>query len=132
MRVNHEYVRSVRHDSWRSAGRGQEDHQDHKAQRQSGLPPLELTLPEWNEAVEKQAAAIFGGEKVKQLSQLFDAPQYAQQFIELARKAGPCRDLRIRAKAVLTDAEGKPVINPKTKAPVVGWNDWHPSTAKVA
>ncbi|MCE4052456.1 hypothetical protein [Pseudomonas sp. Au-Pse12] len=97
-----------------------------------GAPPLELTLAEWNEAVEKQAAAIFDGEKVKQLSQLFDAPQYAQQFIELARKAGPCRDLRIRAKAVLTDAEGKPVINPKTKAPMVGWSDWHPSTAKVA
>ncbi|WP_207239425.1 hypothetical protein [Pseudomonas sp. GW456-L15] len=98
----------------------------------AGCPPLELTLPEWNEAVEKQAAAIFGGEKVKQLSQLFDAPQYAQQFIELARKAGPCRDLRIRAKAVLTDAEGKPVINPKTKAPMVGWADWQPSAAKIA
>ncbi|MDD1150009.1 hypothetical protein M5G25_17105 [Pseudomonas sp. TNT2022 ID357] len=82
--------------------------------------------------MEKQAAAIFDGEKVKQLSQLFDAPQYAQQFIDLARKAGPCRDLRIRAKAVLTDAEGKPVINPKTKAPMVGWADWNPSTAKVA
>ncbi|MDS9879412.1 hypothetical protein RMI40_31740 [Pseudomonas protegens] len=82
--------------------------------------------------MDKQAAAIFDGEKVKQLSQLFDAPQYAQQFIDLARKAGPCRDLRIRAKAVLTDAEGKPVINPKTKAPMVGWADWHPSTAKVA
>ncbi|MBC2658602.1 hypothetical protein H7A76_24455 [Pseudomonas sp. MSSRFD41] len=98
----------------------------------AGCPPLELTLAEWNEAVDKQAAAIFGGEKVKQLSQLFDAPQYAQQFIELARKAGPCRDLRIRAKAVLTDAEGKPVINPKTKAPMVGWADWSPPSAKVA
>lgn len=98
----------------------------------AGAPPLDLTLAEWNEAVDKQAAAIFDGERVKQLSQLFDAPQYAQQFIELARKAGPCRDLRIRAKAVLTDAEGKPVINPKTKAPTIGWVDWHPSTAKVA
>lgn len=98
----------------------------------AGAPPLELTLSEWNEAVEKQAAAIFDGEKVKQLSQLFDAPQYAQQFIELARKAGPCRDLRIRAKAVLTDAEGKPVINPKTKAPMIGWTDWQPEIAKVA
>ena len=98
----------------------------------AGAPPLELTLAEWNEAVDKQAAAIFDGEKVKQLSQLFDAPQCAQQLIELARKAGPCRDLRIRAKAVLTDAEGKPLINPKTKAPMIGWADWPPSTAKVA
>lgn len=74
--------------------------------------------------MEKQAAAIFEGQKVKQLSQLFDALQYAQQFVEPARKAGLCRDLRIRAKAVLTAAEGKPVINPKTKAQVVGWREY--------
>lgn len=64
------------------------------------------------------------GEKVKQLSQMFDAPQYAQQFMELARKTGKCRDLRIRAKCEITDTNGKPVINPKTKIPKVGWTDW--------
>ncbi|XSS65366.1 hypothetical protein ACP9OK_10505 [Pseudomonas sp. B11] len=81
-----------------------------KPSGKAGCPPLELTLPEWNEAVEKQAAAIFGGEKVKQLSQLFDAPQYAQQFIELARKAGPCRDLRIRAKPATFAAVPIPIV----------------------
>ncbi|MOA41404.1 hypothetical protein D3C78_1633590 [compost metagenome] len=73
------------------------------------------------------------GEKVKQLSQMFDAPQYAQQFMELARKTGQCRDLRIRAKCVITDAKGKPVINQKTKLPKVGWTDYLPQvTAQVA
>ncbi|MCW2270873.1 hypothetical protein D3C77_242800 [compost metagenome] len=67
------------------------------------------------------AAAIMAGEKVKQLSQMFDAPQYAQQFMELARKAGQCRDLRIRAKSALTDADGCPIINAKTKSPKIGW-----------
>lgn len=57
---------------------------------------------------------------------LFDAPQYAEQFIALARKGGKCRDMRIRAKAVLKDAEGKPIVNPKTKAPKVGFTDWPP------
>lgn len=66
------------------------------------------------------------GEKVKQLSQMFDAPQYAQQFIELARKTGKCRDLRIRAKCEITDAKGKPVINQKTKIPKVGWVEYAP------
>lgn len=89
-------------------------------------PPLELTLAEWNLAVEQQAAKIMAGEKVKQLSQMFDAPQYAQQFMELARKTGKCRDLRIRAKTVITDAEGQPVINKKTKAPRMGWTDYRP------
>ncbi|WP_460420778.1 hypothetical protein [Pseudomonas sp. ZL2] len=92
----------------------------------AGCPPLELTLAEWNLAVEQQAAKIMAGEKVKQLSQMFDAPQYAQQFMELARKTGKCRDLRIRAKCEITDAEGRPVINKKTKAPKVGWTEYQP------
>lgn len=87
----------------------------------AGAPPLELTLGEWEQAVADRAAAIMAGEKVKQLSQMFDAPQYAQQFMELARKTGRCRDLCIRAKCVITDAKGKPVINQKTKIPKVGW-----------
>ena len=39
-----------------------------------------MTLAEWSEAVEQCAAAIMAGEKVKQLSHLFDAPQYAQRY----------------------------------------------------
>lgn len=72
------------------------------------------------------------GEKVKQLSQLFDAPQYAQQFMTLARKTGRCRDLRIRAKCIITDAAGKPVINKKTKAPKIGWVDYSPGASACA
>ncbi|WP_445677582.1 hypothetical protein [Pseudomonas putida] len=89
-----------------------------------GCPPLELTIAEWELAVEQQAAKIMSGEKVKQLSQLFDAPQYAQQFMELARKTGKCRDLRIRAKCEITDTKGNPVINQKTKMPKVGWTEY--------
>lgn len=98
----------------------------------AGAPPLELTLAEWNEAVEQQAAKIMASEKVKQLSHLFDAPQYAQQFIELARKSGQCRDLRIRAKCELTDSKGKPVINPKTKLPRIGWTEYRHATSSAA
>ena len=99
----------------------------------AGCPPLELTQAEWNQAVEQQATKIMAGEKVKQLSQMFDAPQYAQQFMELARKTGKCRDLRIRAKCEITDAEGEPVINRKTKLPKVGWVDYPPEiTQRVA
>lgn len=97
-----------------------------------GCPPLELTLAEWEQAVADCAAAIMAGEKVKQLSQMFDAPQYAQQFMELARKTGKCRDLRIRAKCVITDAKGKPVINQKTKMPKIGWTEYQPEISKAA
>lgn len=32
--------------------------------------------------------------------------------------------MQIRAKAVLVDAKGKPIINPKTKVPKVGFTEW--------
>ncbi|APV41828.1 hypothetical protein PFAS1_21700 [Pseudomonas frederiksbergensis] len=73
-----------------------------------------------------------GGGTVRQLSQLFDAPQYAEQFIELARKTLQCRDMRIRSKAVLTDAKSKPITNPKTKAPKVGFAEWSPKQESQA
>ena len=85
---------------------------------------------EWLELVAKRTEKIMGGGTVRQLSPLFDAPQYAQQFIELARKTIQCRDLRIRAKRIMTDAEGKPIINPKTKAPKVGFCEWQPEMRK--
>lgn len=81
---------------------------------------------EWLEMVRKRAEKIMGGATVRQLSPMFDAPQYAEQFMELARKTLRCRDLKIRAKAVLTDTKGKSILNPKTKVPKVGFSEWPP------
>lgn len=98
-----------------------------------GCPPIDLKVAEWDEAVDKQAVKIMQGKKVRQLSPTFDAPQYAEQFVSLARKGGNCRDLRVRARCTLTDAEGNPLINKKTKAPRIGWVDYQPEmTPKVA
>ena len=95
-----------------------------------GVEPIPLT--EWLELVEKKTEQIMGGGTVRQLSPLFDAPQYAEQFIELARKTIQCRDLRIRAKRVMTDIEGRPIINPKTKAQRVGFCEWQPDNRTQA
>ncbi len=40
--------------------------------------------------------------------------------------------MHIRAKAVLVDAKGKPIINPKTKAPKVGLTEWLPNQEEQA
>lgn len=32
--------------------------------------------------------------------------------------------MRIKAKRTLVDAQGEPIINPKTKAPKVGFTEW--------
>lgn len=95
-------------------------------------PPLELSPSEWDEAVQRNADAIMAGERVKQLSTLFDTPQHARQFIELAKKAGPCRDQKIRCKAALLDEKGKKILSPKTRMPVIGWADWTPESHKAA
>jgi hypothetical protein len=79
---------------------------------------------EWLDLVAKKVEKIMAGSTVRQLSPLFDAQQYAEQFIALSRRTLKCRDLRIRSKAQLLDAKGKPVMNPKTKAPRVGFADW--------
>jgi len=93
---------------------------------------IERTIREWEEAVEAQVAKIMAGKKCVRLSPMFDAPQYAQQFMEMARASIVCRDLKIRTKAVLVDAKNKPIINAKTGAPKVGFADWHPSPAYAA
>ncbi|QOQ76448.1 hypothetical protein IMF22_05155 [Pseudomonas poae] len=94
------------------------------AKAPGGVEPIPEV--EWLELVAKRTEKIMGGGAVRQLSPLFDAPQYAEQFIELARKTLRCRDMQIRAKAVLVDAKGKPIINSKTKAPRVGFSEWPP------
>lgn len=101
------------------------------AKAPGGVEPIPET--EWLELVAKRTEKIMGGGgTVRQLSPLFDAPQYAEQFIELARKTLKCRDMQIRAKAVLVDAKGKPIINPKTKAPRVGFSEWPPKDKGLA
>ncbi|MNJ77044.1 hypothetical protein D3C77_744560 [compost metagenome] len=50
----------------------------------------------------------------------------------LTRKHCKCRDLRIRAKCVLTDEKGHPITNKKTKVPKVGWTDYPEGVTRAA
>lgn len=93
---------------------------------------VQLTEAQWLQRVAQAADRMMQGTQVRQLSPLFDAPQYAEQFITMARKAGKCRDMRIRAKAELKDAQGKTIIDPKTKAPKYGFTDWAPAKESAA
>ena len=89
---------------------------------------VHMSMAEWLEQVDRATRKIMEGRRVRQLSPLFDAPQFAEQFIQLARKSeqggGGCRDMRIRAKRVMTDEKGQPILHKKTKAPRVGFCDW--------
>lgn len=83
-----------------------------------------LTMDEWTALCEKRADEIMLGQKVKQLSPMFDAPQFAREFIEVARKTLKSRSLHIRFRAPLKDDTGRPIINRKTGAPRIGWQDY--------
>lgn len=96
----------------------------------AGEQPIPMT--EWLQLCEKAADQVMAGSKTKQLVPLFDTPQFAEQFIQVARKTLKCRDLHIKAKVTLTDEKGDPIIDKKTKAPKVGWRKYDPSTERLS
>lgn len=97
---------------------------------QGGVEPI--PMDEWLAAVDAAVLATLESTRTRQLSPLYDAPQYAQQFIDLARRTDKCRDMHIRARCVLTDAQGKPIIDPKSKTPKYGFTDWDPRKTTAA
>lgn len=72
-----------------------------------------LPESEWLALVDEEADRIMQGTRVIQLSEKFDSPDVAQQFLELAKKA-ESRDLRIRA-------HNKTGAHTKTGRPEVEW-----------
>ncbi|MGF6695175.1 acyl-CoA reductase-like NAD-dependent aldehyde dehydrogenase [Metapseudomonas resinovorans] len=103
-----------------------------KTTRRTPQGEVAIPLSEWVQLCEKRADEIMAGTKVKQLGPLFDAPQYAEEFIALARRTLTCRHLHIRCKVVLTDASGKPLTNKKIGAPKIGWRDYENQNARSA
>lgn len=75
-----------------------------------------MTTAEWNAAVEVEAKSIMESGRIIQLSEKFDAPQFAQEFLALAKKS-ESRSLHI----MYYSATG---TNPKTGKPVHAWQDY--------
>ncbi|KAF5292577.1 hypothetical protein FQR65_LT20255 [Abscondita terminalis] len=92
-----------------------------QAKRKAWRPPR-AALAEWDEAVDKQAAPFSAARPVSSFSQPVRTHLSTRSSLHRAGKESrPMPDSADQAKAVLTDAEGKPVIKSKTKAPMVGW-----------
>ncbi|WP_455806724.1 hypothetical protein [Pseudomonas fluorescens] len=85
-----------------------------------GVEPI--PEPEWLEMVRKRAEKIMAGLEcvsTRHCSTRRGTPSSSWSWL-----ARLCPDLKIRAKAVLTDVKGKPILNPKTKVPKVGFTNW--------
>lgn len=63
-----------------------------------GGEPRDLTESEWLAAVDANTEKMLKSKRVTQLSQLFDTPHFASDYIRLLRQRGECRDLIIRYK----------------------------------
>ena len=76
---------------------------------------------EWDNRVSAAADAIMSGSKIKQISDAFDAPQFAQEWIDLCRRSGHSRYLHIRAKRVVRDEKGSPMYSKNGRSPKKSW-----------
>jgi hypothetical protein len=97
-------------------------------QKTPAVLPDGTVIPEseWTRRVEGATDAIMRGSQIKQLSDKFDMPQVAQQFIVLMRRAGAHRNLHVRAWRQLKDDAGKPIFTKGGKKPRMGWVDYFP------
>jgi hypothetical protein len=82
-----------------------------------------IPLHEWLASVEVATDMIMQGNQIRRLSELYDAPQFAEQFIALARSSGACRDLHVKAFCVLKGIRGEPIHHSKTGAKKRGFVD---------
>jgi hypothetical protein len=73
---------------------------------------------EWTAKVEQMAAETMASSRVIQLSERFDAPQFAREFLTIAQKY-ESRSLHIKAYAKTGEK------NPKTGKPIMQWSEVH-------
>ncbi|MGO3214802.1 MAG: hypothetical protein ACTIJ4_01730 [Halomonas sp.] len=63
--------------------------------RASTAPKSAESVSEFEDRVTERFNQIMEGKRNVPLSQPFDAPQFARQFIEMAKRSGRARDLRV-------------------------------------
>lgn len=69
----------------------------------------------------KAAEEKFPTAKPKRISELFDAPQFCEEFIEIIRRTDKSKQLSIRSYGPMKDASGSVILNKKTGKPRMGF-----------
>lgn len=75
-----------------------------------------LSEAEWEAAVQEQAEKTMAGTQCVQLSEKYDAPSFAFDYLALARKNG-ARGLHVKSYAKTGEK------NPRTGEPIFEWGD---------
>ncbi|MEM8499927.1 MAG: hypothetical protein AAF542_18025 [Pseudomonadota bacterium] len=92
-------------------------------QRATKLLELEKDLEreEYDAKFRETTEEVFNTSKPVRVSHTFDAPQFAEAFVELAKRTGEGRDLIVRAR--IEDKEKAP--SKKTGKQPTKWVAWH-------
>lgn len=71
-----------------------------------------------------EAERIFTKGKARQISSPFSAPQFCQDWIDLANRTTRAARLKVMVRDTKVDKTGAVVLNKKTKKPVMAWRAW--------
>ncbi|MEZ2742643.1 hypothetical protein ACBP93_08425 [Paenalcaligenes hominis] len=72
----------------------------------------------------QRAETILERAKTRQVSSEFSAPQFCRDWIQLANKTTRANRLKIMARTVKKDNNGRPVISKRTKLPLLEWTPY--------
>jgi len=87
----------------------------------------EMTPSETENYIQEEATEAFRKMKPVVIGKPLDAPEFAQELIELTKKTTKCRSLEIRINAPQINNAGGLIINNTTKKPKMGWEKYDPS-----
>lgn len=76
---------------------------------------IDLSEEEWEVEVQKEADAIMAGVRTCQLSEKYDAPHFAFDYLRLAQKTTACRGLHVKSYGKTGDK------HPKTGKWILEW-----------
>jgi len=84
------------------------------------------TESEWRALVNDAARGIFAKMKPVQVSPAFDAPQFADEWIELARATGNYDGYAIKCRGISRDKKGAPKISKTSGLEIIAWVNYEP------
>jgi len=88
---------------------------------------MEMSPAEAEQFIQEKAAEAFKKMKPVVIGRPLDAPEFAQQLIDLTKKTTECRSLEIRINAPQLNNSGGLIISTTTKKPKMGWEKYDPS-----
>jgi len=83
-----------------------------------------LPMEQWKKKVHELAEQILIEAKPTQVSPPFDAPQFAKEWIEVARKTSRIHAPKVMVRKPKKDKRGNPVISKTTGLPALGWEPY--------